>query len=151
MYALTEVLIYKLTCTHTAGLERSGTTTLIAQKPSPMVSHRELASVASHVSRESSWKQLAQSMNINPAQKKSIKRVLPSHNTSSERHFESVVSLASPSDLVLEEKGTSTTETSVRKKVVQQLLSLGHTSLATDLETGMIERRASTADIFSDH
>lgn len=115
----------------------SSTTTLATRKPSPNLSRRELSCVVNHVN-ESAWKQLVQVLNV---KQPSTKRT-GTQKTRSENRFDSVKGFATAT--VLEERSVmvgGNVTGNLRNKVVQQLLRSGNTSLAMNIETGMIDSR----------
>ena len=118
----------------------SSNTTLATHNPSRDLSRRELSCIVSHAAKESIWKHVLQFLTIRP---ESVKSVGGGAKTISEQRFDSVKSFAISSEF--QDRGVMVVDTAgsgnARKKIVQQLLRSDYTSLATNLEIGMIDAR----------
>lgn len=125
----------------TCAVLESSTTAVATHSPSQDLSRRELSCIASYTTKESTWKQVALALTRKPV---SLDKSGVEKKTHSELRFDSVKSFAISSDFDFEGKSVMVSgraSGNTRKKIIQQLLRSSYTSLATNLEIGMIDAR----------
>ena len=121
----------------------SSTTTRATHKPSRDLSRRELSCIVSHTAKDAIWKNILQFLTISPESAIGVGCGDVTHKTISEQRFDSIKSFTVSSEY---QGGNfmvaDTCDSSIlRKKIVQQLLRADYTSLAVNLEIGMVDAR----------